>query len=175
MLLAACAGDQRRADQGGDTAAAQSGATATGAPRSDTATGALATPVGAQPGDSSAAPVPPQFVLRADSAAGDSLFHGRGRCLTCHGARGEGLPNLGADLRDTVWLQSDGSVLGIERTILSGVPKPKNATVVMPSFAPLLPPLGVHRLAAYVYSLSHPTAVVADTTVRDSVDQKARP
>jgi mono/diheme cytochrome c family protein len=179
VLLAACGDARRRADQGGDTAAAQSAALTGAGPRSDTATGAVATPVGASPGDSAAtptAPAAPQLVLRADSASGDSLFHGRGRCLTCHGARGEGLPNLGADLRDSVWLHGDGSVLGIERTILGGVAKPKNATVIMPSFAALLQPLEVHRLAAYVYSLSHPAAVVADTmAARDSVDRKARP
>jgi hypothetical protein len=46
----------------------------------------------------------------------------------------------------------------------------------MPSFAALLQPLEVHRLAAYVYSLSHPAAVVADTmAAKDSAERRPRP
>jgi cytochrome c oxidase cbb3-type subunit III len=43
-------------------------------------------------------------------------------CAVCHGAGMRGNPKIGApDLTDSVWLYGDGSVYGIERTILYGI------------------------------------------------------
>ena len=102
-------------------------------------------------------------VLRADSAMGDALFHGAGQCMTCHGDAAEGITNLGPNLRDSVWLHGDGSVGFIQRIILTGA-VPKEMPVVMPAFATRLSALEAFRIAAYVYTLSHPGAVVDDTT-----------
>lgn len=103
------------------------------------------------------------FVLAADSAAGDSLYRRGGLCLTCHGVRGEGVPNLGPDLRDSVWLHGDGSVAAIERVIVEGVAEPKALRVRMPAFAATLRGNASRHVAAYVYTLSHPGMTLADT------------
>jgi mono/diheme cytochrome c family protein len=115
-------------------------------------------------------------VLRADSAAGDSLYRGRGRCLTCHGANAEGLARLGPDLRDTVWLNTDGSVAGIRRVILEGVAEPRQTPIPMPSFVSQLSPRQAEQLAVYVYTLSHSGATKADTvTSAPLLDSVTRP
>lgn len=104
------------------------------------------------------------IVLAADSAAGDSIFNRRGTCFTCHGAFATGMPNLGPDLRDATWLHGDGSFRAILRTIRDGVAVPKASPIGMPSFAERLSVVELHRVAAYVFSLSHPGSVVLDTT-----------
>ena len=102
--------------------------------------------------------------VRADSAAGDSLFRRAGRCLTCHGARGEGIPGLGSDLRDAEWVNVDGSVGDIHRIIMAGIPVPKVGRAVMPAFASRLTDEQAMQIAAYVYAISHPGVVVDSTT-----------
>ena len=150
------------------------------APRETPADTALAPPSSADsvvprdslgaPGDtadsaSAAADVPDVLVvLAADSAAGDSIFNRRGTCFTCHGQYGTGMPNLGPDLRDQTWLHSDGSFRAILRIIRGGVAVPKAAPIGMPSFEGRLSDAELHRVAAYVFSLSHPGSVVLDTT-----------
>ena len=111
-------------------------------------------------------------VAAADSAAGDSIYHGRGRCFTCHGGRGAGLPNLGPDLRDAEWLHGDGSLRFVQATVLAGIAAPQRAPIGMPSFANVLSEGDAFRVAAYIYSLSHPGATVADSaraTIRDTL------
>lgn len=40
--------------------------------------------------------------------AGDAIFHGEGMCLACHGAEGQGNPDMGsANLTDKIWLWAD--------------------------------------------------------------------
>jgi len=112
----------------------------------------------------SAAIVAPTLVLLADSAAGDVLYRRKGKCLSCHGLAGTGLEGLGANLQDARWLHGDGSIPFIERTIVEGIARPAVSPVVMPAFATTLTPEEVYRIAAYVYTLSHPGAAVADTT-----------
>ena len=97
----------------------------------------------------------PVVVLAADSAAGDSLYLRKGRCLTCHGTDGRGLPSLGVNLRDEEWLHSDGSPAGIAGSIAAGVARPKQAQIRMPAFASQLTGAEIERLAAYVYAISH--------------------
>jgi mono/diheme cytochrome c family protein len=106
----------------------------------------------------------PTLVLKADSAAGDAIFRRGGNCFTCHGVRGEGVPSLGPSLADSVWLHSTGSVEGIQRTIAEGVAVPKISPTLMPAFSRSLSPAALFRVAAYVYTLSHPGAAVADTS-----------
>jgi mono/diheme cytochrome c family protein len=104
------------------------------------------------------------LLLAADSVAGDSLYHNsRGRCITCHGARGSGGGSLGPSLRDSVWLDIDGSPSSIAAVIRDGVAEPKGGTSRMPSFARQLDPSQITRIAVYVYSLSHRGAMNADS------------
>ena len=106
----------------------------------------------------------PTLVLIADSATGDVLYRRKGKCLSCHGLDGKGLSGLGPNLQDAEWLHGDGSLPFIQRTIVDGVARSKASPTVMPSFATTLTPEEVFRIAAYVYTLSHPGAAVADTT-----------
>ena len=120
------------------------------------------------PGDSTeiegGALASPTFVLLADSALGDVLYRRKGKCLSCHGLDGKGLEGLGANLQDTTWLHGDGSIAFIQRTITEGVARPLVAPIAMPALATTLTPDEVYRIAAYVYTLSHPGSAVADTT-----------
>jgi mono/diheme cytochrome c family protein len=155
------------------------------APREAPADTALATPVSTDTSagetgvritgqiiDTGSAPAPVRdvlIVLAADSASGDAIFNRRGTCFTCHGERGVGMPNLGPDLRDDTWLNGDGSFRSILRVINEGVAVPKASPIGMPSFEGRLSETERYRVAAYVFSLSHPGAVVMDTTTA-SVD-----
>jgi mono/diheme cytochrome c family protein len=106
----------------------------------------------------------PLLLVAVDSAIGDSLYqNSRGRCLSCHGPRGSGNASLGPNLRDSVWVDSDGSVAGITSVIHDGVAVPKAGSARMPAFGNQLDSTSVHRLAVYVYSLSHPGAVARDS------------
>jgi mono/diheme cytochrome c family protein len=106
----------------------------------------------------------PILLLAADSAAGEWLYHNsRGRCITCHGARGVGGGSLGPSLRDSVWLDTDGSPSGIASVIRDGVAEPKVGTARMPAFGRQLDATQVSRIAVYVYSLSHRGAMAKDS------------
>ncbi len=104
-------------------------------------------------------------ILAADSAAGYVLYFSRGRCAPCHGARGEGIPRLGSDLRDARWIIPDGSVAGIAAVILSGVSVPVEQPIAMPSYRRQLSPIDAFRIAAYVYTMSHRGVVVKDSAL----------
>jgi cytochrome c553 len=104
------------------------------------------------------------LVLVSDSAAGDTIFNRSGTCFTCHGQYGAGMPNLGPDLRDDTWLHGDGTFRSILRVIREGVAVPKASPIGMPSFSGRLSDAQMYRVAAYVFSLSHPGSVVFDTT-----------
>jgi mono/diheme cytochrome c family protein len=106
----------------------------------------------------------PILLLAADSARGDSLYHNsRGRCITCHGARGVGGGSLGPSLRDSVWVDTDGSPSGIASIVRDGVAEPKGGTARMPAFARQLDATQIARIAVYVYSLSHRRAMAKDS------------
>ncbi len=116
----------------------------------------------------------------ADVLLGDRVFHGReggGTCFTCHGVNGTGT-DLGPDLTDRVWIQTDGSKKGIAGLVRYGVPTPREHSDPMP------PEGGAHltdeqieAVASYVYSLSHPAnashrAVSAPGISRDKANRK---
>lgn len=106
----------------------------------------------------------PLLLVAVDSAIGDSLYqNSRGRCLSCHGPRGAGNGSLGPKLTDNVRYDSDGSVRGIETVIRDGVAVPKIGTARMPAFGTQLDSSSIHRIAVYVYSLSHPGAIARDS------------
>ena len=91
---------------------------------------------------------------------GDSIFNSRS-CRRCHGEGGSGGRN-GPDLADATWVQSDGSLEGIRRTIFWGVRREYFAD---PSWRFEMNPGGGASLtwdeyaavAAYVWSLSNGT------------------
>jgi mono/diheme cytochrome c family protein len=130
VLTTGCADGERRA---GDT-----GATA-------------AVPPGQQPPAPSAGGAPtPQMI-----ALGDSIFRGQaagGLCHTCHGQDAKGT-QLGPNLTDAEWLNSDGSYQGIVNTIMSGVATPKKFPgVMLPRGGSPLTDDQVRAVAAYVDS-----------------------
>jgi mono/diheme cytochrome c family protein len=160
-----CSGGDRSSATA-DTAVTQS----TPPPVDTTSIGGVA--IGDSSAVDSAAATGPTVVLTADSIAGASLFQGKGKCLACHGRAGSGLQGLGANLQDAEWLHGDGSFAFIVRTIRDGVARPAAAPIVMPASATALTPEEIHRIAAYVYTLSHPGSAVIDTT-RITVDTGA--
>jgi mono/diheme cytochrome c family protein len=156
LLLTGCGGGEQggRPDTTGSAAPATPAAADTATPASAPAqapadTGKpAAKPSGGGAGGTSAQSV----------ALGDSIFHGQvggAACTACHGQDAKGTP-VGPDLTDKEWLHSDGSLEGITKTIVSGVPQPKNAPAPMPpKGGAQLSDDQVKAAAAYVYSLSH--------------------
>jgi mono/diheme cytochrome c family protein len=153
-LLVAC-GDSDRAPADGTGAPAAGGAPATPPPATDTqaapgapAPGDTQAPSGAAGGGAS-----PKLI-----ALGDSIFHGQaggGTCYACHGQDGKG-SGVGPNLTDGEWLNTDGTLEGITKTIKSGVPTPKKAPAPMPPMGgATLTDAQVQAVAAYEYSLSH--------------------
>ncbi len=110
----------------------------------------------------------PSTIAVSDSAAGDGLFHGKGRCFTCHGERGQGTPRLGPSLTDSEWLAGNGSLAAIEYVITHGVAVPKASSVAMPAYSGMLSAKEIELTAAYVYALAHPGSTVADSLARDT-------
>ncbi len=153
VVLAACHGEKKGVNVPVDTAAAMPLAGTASA--ESTATSAPPVPLES----ASVAPSAPVVIQPADSAAGFALYHGRGRCFTCHGGLGRGTAKLGPDLTDTTWLNGDSSFTGIRGVIASGVATPRQFSVAMPAYAGTLDDSDLTRLAAYVYTLSHPAAV----------------
>ncbi len=80
-------------------------------------------------------------------------------CAACHGVEGKGNPAVGApNLTDNIWLYGSS-----ETTIAEGVNKGRNlnvtpGTTTMPSFKNMLGAGKIQLVAAYVWSLSNPTA-----------------
>lgn len=162
MALAACHGEKKGVSVPVDTAAAMP--LAGSASAESTATTAPPVPLES----ASVAPAAPIVIQPADSAAGYALYHGRGRCFTCHGGLGRGTTKLGPDLTDTTWLNGDSSFTGIRGVIASGVATPRQFSVAMPAYAGMLDDSDLTRLAAYVYTLSHPAAVSHTPTPPES-------
>jgi mono/diheme cytochrome c family protein len=102
-------------------------------------------------------PVPPGGTA-AQVALGRRIFEGQiggAPCSGCHGSDGKGTP-LGPDLAAGKWMWSDGSLGGIQKTITSGVPQPKNYRNPMPPLGGAqLSPEQVSGVAAYVWALGH--------------------
>ena len=99
----------------------------------------------------------PDGVTEQAIAEGKTLFSGLGLCYACHGQDGSGVPNLGSDLTDSEWSQSDGSFQEILATIIEGVSSEKSSTgTVMPAKGgSSLNDDQLKAVAAYVWSLSN--------------------
>jgi glucose/arabinose dehydrogenase/cytochrome c5 len=117
---------------------------------------AVSPPVGKAAG---AAPQPPEGTHKNAGTAGlgEQVFTGQvggAACAGCHGSDGKGTP-LGPDLTAGKWTWSDGSVAGIQKTISTGVPNPKNYRGPMPAMGGgQLSPEQLAAVAAYVHSLA---------------------
>lgn len=98
----------------------------------------------------------PEGVTMAMVQEGKTIFEGTGICTSCHGATGEGIPNLGANLTDAEWLHSDGSYDAIVQTIMNGVTAEESTSgVPMPAKAGTnITDAQVKAAAAYVWTLS---------------------
>jgi mono/diheme cytochrome c family protein len=159
-LLAACGGGGDQPPAGGATAG-------------DTAAAAPATPPPASDTQPAGAGQPPGDTGKAAAggasgggggqgsdaliALGDSIFHGQAggaTCYVCHGQDGTGSA-VGPNLTDGEWLNTDGSLEGIMKTVQTGVPQPKKAPAPMPPMGGAsLSPEQVKAVATYVHSLS---------------------
>lgn len=157
-LLAGCGGGGDKAPAGAaDTAAGN--APATPPPAADT----QPTSDAPAPGDTQAPAGAPAAAAGGGGEAtpklialGDSIFHGQvggGTCYACHGQDAKGSA-VGPNLTDGEWLNTDGSLEGITKTVQTGVPAPKKAPAPMPPMGGAsLTPDQVRAVAAYVHSL----------------------
>ncbi len=76
-------------------------------------------------------------------------------CYTCHGMDASGTP-LAPNLRDDVWLNTDGTMAGIEQVIREGVATPVEHPAPMPPMGGAqLTDEQIQNLSAYVYAISH--------------------
>jgi mono/diheme cytochrome c family protein len=110
-------------------------------------------------GSAEAASLPiPVGATKQMVALGERIFHGQvgaATCTGCHGAGATGTP-LGPDLTHTHWLWGDGSYAAITKTIVDGVPQPKQYRSAMPPMGGAqLTPQQVSAVAAYIWGLSH--------------------
>ena len=155
-LLAACGGGGGGDAGAGGGSEAPAGGTGGGTPAPAAGDTAPAGGAGGDAGTGAAAGggaggAPAQLI-----ALGDSVFHGQaggGTCYVCHGqdAKGSG---VGPNLTDQEWLNTDGTLEGITKTIQNGVPTPKQAPAPMPPMGGAsLSPDQVRAAAAYVHSL----------------------
>lgn len=134
LLFAACGGGEQQQSESAPEAAPPS---------------AEATPAAMPAGEL------PAGVTAEMVAEGNTLFHGAGICLTCHGQNGTGVTGLGPALSDAEWLHSDGSYQAIVDQIMNGVTATQSKSgVAMPAKGgSAITDEQVKAVAAYVYSL----------------------
>jgi cytochrome c5 len=109
----------------------------------------------AQAPESAGLPAPPGGT-RDQVAAGAKLF-ARQTCTGCHGADGKGAP-LGPDLTSGKYLDGDGSLASIKKTIQDGVAMPKQYRQAMPAMGGAQLSLDqLQDVSAYVWAIGHST------------------
>ena len=100
----------------------------------------------------------PAGATAQQAALGARIYRGEvggAACAGCHGQSGQGTP-LGADLTSGKWLWGDGSLAAITKTIVDGVPQPKDHTGAMPPKGGTdLSSQQVAAVATYVWTLGH--------------------
>ena len=98
----------------------------------------------------------PEGVTAAMVEEGKGIYNGAGICMSCHGANGEGIPNLGANLTDDEWLQIDGTYEQIVDKIMTGVTAQESSSgVPMPAKGgSAITDDQVKAVGAYVWTLS---------------------
>ncbi len=96
----------------------------------------------------------PEGMTQEMVAAGKTAFETT-ICYTCHGMDASGTP-LAPNLRDSEWINADGSPESIEAIIRNGVPTPVTHPAPMPPMGGAqLSDEQIQNLVAYVYALSH--------------------
>jgi mono/diheme cytochrome c family protein len=126
-----------------------------GAGEQEAAAGETAESVMAEGGEMQQEAELPEGVTAEMVAQGKEAYAGAGLCYVCHGAEGQGMPGLGANLTDAEWTHSDGSYEAIAETIMNGVDSGASTT------GTAMPPKGgsgiteeqVKQVAAYVFTL----------------------
>jgi mono/diheme cytochrome c family protein len=102
-------------------------------------------------------PAPPGATA-AMVALGGRIFRGEvggAACAGCHSQDATGTP-MGADLTSGKWIWGDGSLAALTKTIIDGVPHPKNHTGVMPPKGGAnLSADQVSAVAAYTWAVGH--------------------
>lgn len=87
---------------------------------------------------------------------GDSLFRGKGGCVTCHGQEANGVPNMGSGLTSgLLFIPHEWSV--IDSLTQAGIPEPvTRTTIAMPprGASSNLTPEESRLIAAYVWAIS---------------------
>lgn len=87
---------------------------------------------------------------------GDSLYRGKGGCVTCHGQEANGVPNMGSALTSGL-LFIPARWNAIDSVIQAGIPEPVTRTTIA------MPPRGANSdltaeesrlIAAYVWAIS---------------------
>ena len=94
----------------------------------------------------------------ASISRGKASYTGSNHCVNCHQTGGRGGPRA-PSLADNEWIHCDGSIEGIKKVILAGVPKNRMKNKTHPF--PMAPATNLASndkeladLAAYVHSLS---------------------
>jgi mono/diheme cytochrome c family protein len=87
---------------------------------------------------------------------GKEVYAGAGLCYVCHGAEGQGMPGLGANLTDEEWTHGDGSFDALVETVMNGVDSGASTTgTAMPAKGGSgISDEQVREVAAYVWTLS---------------------
>lgn len=125
----------------------------TGEPAEDTVATTPAPAPAPAPGPTTGAV--PEGATAEDVAAGQTIFAGKGMCITCHGPTATGTP-LAPNLTDSEWLNISGEFSEIQTLVSTGVPTPKQYPSPMPPMGGAqLTEQEIHHVAAYVYSLAH--------------------
>ena len=98
----------------------------------------------------------PSGMTMAMIVQGDSLFRGKGGCVTCHGQEANGMPNMGSSLTGgLLFISPQWNV--IDSVIQAGVPEPLTRTTnAMPPRGAKsdLTPEESRLIAAYVWAIS---------------------
>jgi len=101
-------------------------------------------------------PALPRGMTVAMIRQGDSLFRGKGGCVTCHGQEASGMPAMGSSLTGgLLFIPPDWQA--IDSMIMAGIPEPLTRTpIAMPArgAASDLTPEESRLIAAYVWAIS---------------------
>ena len=103
-------------------------------------------------------PTLPAGTTIADLQRGDSLFHGRGGCVNCHGSEAQGLAARGSSLTGGLHSLPNDDLRGIDSIIVNGISDAETRSPIA------MPPRGqrgnlttgdTHALATYVWALAN--------------------
>jgi len=101
-------------------------------------------------------PLPPGMTIRMVQQ-GDSIFHGKGGCVTCHGPDATGMPASGSGItRGTAFIPSEWQP--IDSLVTAGIPEAiTRSPIAMPPKGAQsdLTPDEVKLVAAYVWAIAH--------------------